>query len=567
MTPGYERILQLLDAEGINTIFGIPDPSFFHMFNAAKARGWQIVAPHHEQAGGFMAEAMWRMTGKPGVVVGNQGPGVANLLPAALCAAKEHTPTIFIGGQRKRIADQRVRRGRIQYIEQTPHMASIMKYVGVIEYPEQIDEVMHEAFRRALTGTPGPVYVEFPMNVVLADREWSPVARPSEYRMVHQPASASGIATAARLLSEARHPLILLGQGAFQARAHDEIAKLAGSLACPIVRTSGATSFIPELVDRTFDYGFSPAGVAAVKAADVVLAIGTELGEPVHYGREGHWAEGDADRKWILIELDVTAIGVNRPIDVPLVGDLRDIVPQLVQELQKVPRTAGPELDDWIDLQAQYRADIVASVPAPSVPIHPARAAFEATKVIPNDAIYIRDGGATTIYGWTYNQSTPKDLIWNQNFGHLGTGVPYAVGAALATGGRRPVVLISSDSAFLFHISELETAARKKLPIVCVVSCDYAWGLEVIGYRGTFGEGTDETEAHWGPVRLDKIAEGFGARGEYVERAEDIGPAVERALASGLPTVIQVPIDARENATLTLPGYEEFVTWYQDYGY
>ena len=148
--------------------------------------------------------------------------------------------------------------------------------------------------------------------------------------------------------------------------------------------------------------------------------------------------------------------------------------------------------------------------------MHPARFMVEATRAIPKDAVFVRDGGATSIFTWTYSQLAPRDSVWNQNFGHLGTGLPYAIGAQLAVGESRRVVLITGDSAFLFHTSELETAVRKKLPIVCIVACDYAWGLEVRGYRGVLGPDSPETEAHWGQVRLDKIAEGFGAHGEYV---------------------------------------------------
>jgi len=149
----HERILELLEAEGVKTLIGIPDPSFVGMFIAAEARGWRVIAPHHEQAGAFMADGMWRMTGIPGVVVGNQGPGVANLAPAAICAAKENTPTIFIAGQRQRLFDQRVRRGRFQYTHQPAYFEAAMKYVGTIEYPEQTDEIVHEAFRRARRNT------------------------------------------------------------------------------------------------------------------------------------------------------------------------------------------------------------------------------------------------------------------------------------------------------------------------------------------------------------------------------------------------------------------------------
>ena len=162
-------------------------------------------------------------------------------------------------------------------------------------------------------------------------------------------------------------------------------------------------------------------------------------------------------------------------------------------------------------------------------------------------------------------RSTPRDSLWNQNVGHLGTGLPYAIGAQLVVGDTRRVVLVTGDSAFLFHTTELETAVRKNLPVVCIVGCDYAWGLEVRGYRAVLGPESAETEAHWGKqLRLDKVAEGFGAHGEYVERAEDIGPAVARALASGKPAVVQVVIDGAANAA-DIPGHQEFSKWYVDF--
>jgi acetolactate synthase-1/2/3 large subunit len=257
---------------------------------------------------------------------------------------------------------------------------------------------------------------------------------------------------------------------------------------------------------------------------------------------------------------------VNRYIDVPLVGDLRDVVPQLITGLKGTKRTASPELAGWVKSHAAHKEQFLATVPASSdAPIHPARFIVEATRAIPKDSVLVRDGGAITIFTWAYSQVESRDVLWNQNFGHLGTGLPYAIGAQLAVGNDRRVVLITGDSAFLFHTTELETAVRKNLPIICIVGCDYAWGLEVRGYRGMIGPDSPETEAHWGKqLRLDKIAEGFGAHGEYVERAEDIAPAIARALASGKPAVIQVPIDAVANARDT-PGHAEYSTWYTDF--
>jgi thiamine pyrophosphate-dependent acetolactate synthase large subunit-like protein len=204
-----------------------------------------------------------------------------------------------------------------------------------------------------------------------------------------------------------------------------------------------------------------------------------------------------------------------------------------------------------------------------NTPMHTAQFVTEASKAFPADGILIRDGGATVIYQWTYSQSKPHDVIWNQNYGHIGTGLPYATGAMLADaaqrgGQQRPGMLLTSDSSFLFHIGELEVAVRKNLPLVCVVGVDFQWGLEVGVYKRTFGQGTAETGTHWSDkVRFDKIAEGFGAYGEFVAKAEDIGPAIARAYERGGTTVIHVPIDPKANSE-EMPKYERFRTWYAE---
>jgi thiamine pyrophosphate-dependent acetolactate synthase large subunit-like protein len=560
-TPVYARILELLEAEGIDQMFGIPDPGFVHMVVEAEKRGWSVVAPHHEQSGAFMADAWSRMTGKPGVCFGTMGPGVANLAAAAIVAHKENSPTLFLAGNRARSEEYRVKRGRIQYIRQTQFFEPAMKYVGVIEYAEHTDDILREALRTAQSGKPGPVYVEIPSHVLFQEPNWGPLLTPDEYRLVHMPAAAAHIEEAVRLIAAARAPILLVGQGVHTARAQAPVGELARLLGCPIVQTSGGTSYIPGLEDRTFSYGFSPSAVEAVTQSDLCIAIGTELGEPVHLGLFRHWAAGDAARKWIYIERDPLAFGVNRTIDVPMLADLRDAVPQLVAALKDKPRAPSADLDRWMKAEIDLKAKLDAEAPKGQALINTARLVIEATKAFPQDGIMVRDGGSLTIFTWTYSQARPHDVMWNQNLGHLGTGLPYAIGACLAAGGKRPTMLLTGDSSFLFHISELETAVRKQLPVICVVSCDYSWGLEVGVYRRMLGAQSPETEAHWSiGVRFDQIAKGFGAYGEYVDRDEEIGPAIRRALASGRPAVIQVPVDPDANAT-EAPNYQEYSTW------
>ena len=574
--PVYERMLDLFEAEGIRTLFGIPDPNFVHLFLEAESRGWTVVSPHHEAAAGFMAEAASRITGKPALAIGTLGPGMANMMPAVQCCKVENSPVIFLGGQRARVTERRVRRGRIQFVRQEPMIEDSVKYSASIEYADQTDEIIREAIRVAMSGTPGPAYIEYPSHIILEEVEPTEILPPHRYRLTNQGADGDRIAEAVELIRNAKNPILLVGHAVHTSKSGDAVRELALKMNCPVIQTSGGTSFIKGIEDRTFQYVFSEASIDAVEESDVVVALGTELGEPLHYGRWRHWYAGEATRKWIYVQQDPTAIGVNRPIDVPLVGDLRAVVPQLTRALGD----ALPEAKSLARFMKEGQAELdelaaetlTKSDGTGNVAIHTSRFIVEATKAFPQDGIMIRDGGASVIFGWTYNQCKPHDVIWNQNYGHIGTGLPYATGAMLAdqaeTGVSRPGMLVTSDTSFLFHIGELEVAVRRNLPLVCVVAVDFQWGLEVGVYKRTFGPGTAETGTHWSDkVRFDKIAEGFGAYGEYVRTADEIGPAIARAYArieqGGGPAVIHVPIDPKANSE-EMPKYERFRTWYAE---
>jgi thiamine pyrophosphate-dependent acetolactate synthase large subunit-like protein len=395
----------------------------------------------------------------------------------------------------------------------------------------------------------------------------TPVLKPHEYRLVHQRADAQSIAEAKTLLEKAKAPVLLLGQGGFVSRAHAMLTELAGRLNCPILLSNAIEAILPGMEDRTFPYS-SEVGAEIAGQSDVVLAIGTELGEALNYGRGHSWKQGNEARKWIYIERDPMAIGVNRPIDVPLVGDLRDIVPQLSEALAGLGRQLPGQVSGWAERRDAYRRSIEDYVPKVSMPIHPGLVPIAATKVLPEDSILIRDGGGASMWASALVQFIPRDSMWSSNWGAIGNGLPMAIGAQLAVGDKRRAVLLTGDSAFLFHISEIETAVRKKLPIICIVSVDHAWGLEAASYKANFGENTSTPEARWSnEVRLDRTAESFGAHGEYVEKAEDLAPAVQRALASGKPAVIHVEVDQMASSSFAgIPGFAEFRAWFGEDG-
>jgi acetolactate synthase-1/2/3 large subunit len=562
-----ERILDLIQAEGIDTLFGIPDPSFFALFVEAERRGMQVISPHHEEAAALTADGFFRMTGKPAVLCVNKGPGVANIAAGANFLRKENVPAVFIMAQRQRLYEQRVRRGKMQYMSQPPMFQNVVKYLGIIEYPDQTDEIFHEAFRQALNGVPGPTYIELPLGVMQAKFDLPPALAPRRYRLVRQRADDLAVTEAVELLRNATNPVLLLGQGGFVCRAHTMMTELAAKLSCPILSSNAVEAVLPGMEDRTFAYS-SEAGTEIAGSSDVVLAIGTELGEALNYGRGQAWKKGDAQRKWIYLERDSSAIGINRPIDVPLVGDLRDIIPQLLEKVGGFKRELPAGLRGWTAMRDKAKQTLMDQVPATSQPIHTGRLAIEATKRIPADSILVRDGGASSMWFSALVQWIPRDSMWSSNWGAIGNGLPMAVGAQLAAGQKRRVVLLTGDSAFLFHISELETAVRKKLPLLCIVAVDHAWGIEAASYKANLGENTSMPEARWGSsVRLDKTAESFGAHGEYVTRAEEIGAAVERALASGKPAVIHVEVDPEANSSFKgIPGFQEFRKWFGEEG-
>lgn len=552
-----QRIVELIQAEGIDTIFSIPDPGLMQIHHEAVARGVKVVSPHHEQCGGFMADAYARMTGGPGIVMAGEGPGTANLLPAAVCASKENIPVVFVAGQRARKFDSAVRRSKFQYTPQPRFFEPAVKYAGVIEFADQVDDVFHEAFRQAMTGRPGPVYVELPEEHQFTELPFGAALPPECYRLTTQQASPTAVANAAALLVKAKMPVLLVGTGVHVSRGHDAFEALARLLKCPVIQTWGGRGVLPDTDSQLLVYATEPAS-AALAAADVVLAVGTSIGETIHYGRARHFEAGDAKRRWIYIERDPTAIGVNRRIDVPLVGNLIDVVPQLCEALKQYPAfTAPPALAQWRSETEWVARALIESAPN-TVPVHPGRLMVEVARVMPQNAIVVRDGGCTALFEMAYRTQLSRDYLWTSKFGHLGAGLPYAIGAQLAAGDDRRVCLITGDSALMFHTTELETAVRHNLPIVVVVNYDQQWGMELDSYTSTFGEGI---ELRHGKVRLDVVARGLGAHGEYCRHSAEIGPAMQRAFAAGKPAVVQVETDPEVNG-LQAPNWDEFATWY-----
>ncbi|MGA2932939.1 MAG: thiamine pyrophosphate-binding protein, partial [Acidimicrobiales bacterium] len=471
----------------------------------------------------------------------------------------EGVPVVVIGTQRTSRAHQSVRRNRFQYVPQLELFSPVTKFAAAVPEARRVPEYLREAFRHALGGRPGPVYLEFPPELLReeVDDDVNPVLAPAAYRAVVGSPDTAAVERAAALLGRAARPLVLAGNGVHRAEASEELTRLAEIAGAAVCTTPGARGAISERHPHAV--GMANALLSPVmQEADVVVAVGTGIGEVVGYGQPPAWA-GPAVQRLIHLDRDPLVIGVNRPVDVALVGDVR----QGLSALTKALATSGTHNDgDWARERA-VRAQQVMNMMADTgleldgSPIHPARLAAEFARFLPEEALVCLDGGNSALWAHLALVVTrPRSLLWTGHFGHLGTGIPYAIGAKLARPDR-PVFLFSGDGAFGFNLQELETAARVGAAIVAVVNCDYAWAMEEQGMLDEVGR---TIGVRTSVVRYDLVAEGLGCHGELVESPEGIVPALQRASTSGRPAVVQVVVDHALN--VNPPGMSEFLEMY-----
>ncbi len=556
---GAELLVRSLRVEGVRALFAITDISFTPLSVKAEEAGMLVVAGRHESAEVHMADAWARATGIPAVVVGGMGPGVANMLPGVVNAWTEGVPVVVIGTQRTARAHQAVRRNRFQYVAQLDLFGPVTKFAAAVPEARRVPEYLREAFRNALGGRPGPVYLEFAPEVLReeVDEDENPVLPPAAYRAGPGSPDPAAIERAAALLGRAVRPLVLAGNGVHSAEASEELARFAEIAGAAVCTTPGARGAISERHPHTV--GMANALLSPVmQEADVVVAVGTGIGEVVGYGQTPAWA-GSAVQRLIHLDRDPLVIGVNRPVDVALVGDVRQGLRSLTTALAA---SAARNEGDWARERAVGAQQVMTMMVETGLehrrsPVHPARLAAEFVRFLPEQAIVCLDGGNSSLWAHMALRVTrPRSLLWTGHFGHLGTGIPYAIGAKLACPDR-PVYLFSGDGAFGFNLQELETAARVGAAIVAVVNCDYAWAMEEQGMLDevgrTIGIGTSV-------VRYDLVAEALGCHGELVDSPEGIVPALRRASTSGRPAVVQVVVDHAMN--VNPPGMSEFLDMY-----
>ena len=525
---GGGLVARALKNEGVDTIFSLSGGHINPIYNGCLAESIRIIDTHHEQAAVHMAEGWARCTGKPGVAVVTAGPGVVNALPGMAVAAQSGVPLVLIGG-RSSLARRDI--GAMQDIDQLTLLRPLTKWARQVYQVERIPEYVATAFRQAVSGRPGPVFLEIPVDIMHEKTTLEKVRFPASYYSRVRPcAEEKDIAEAAKLLAGAKRPLILAGSGVFWSGAPAELIDFAESLRIPVYTRNMGRGTFPENHDLAG--GFFPIGLMQ---ADVVLILGTRLDWTAGYGRPPLLK---MKTKTIHIDIEAAEIGQNRPATVGLVGDIKAILGQLRQSLK--PEEMQIE-ESWLHtiqaMRAAARESAFQGVDPAAELIHPAMLCRELGLLLPADASLVVDGGDIAGFAvLTMEANFPSSLIWIGAFGHLGVGLPFAIAGKLSNP-KRPVVLITGDGAFGFSALEFDTAVRHEAPVIAVIANDGGWGQIRRGQRRDYGK---TVGVELGQTRYDIIAKTLGGYGAYVEKLADLKPALEKALDSGLPSCINV---------------------------
>ena len=549
-TTGGQLLARCLANEGIRFLFGLPSPEIDPLLAALEENKIRLVPVRHEAAGAHMAEGLYKSTGQVAAVLGNPGPGSANLLAGVITARHEGVPMVALTSQHRLGIVYPSPPSTFQGQDQLEVYRPNVKWGGPVFSWERIPEVVRMAFREMWIGRPGPVHIELPAPVLYetGDDASVQVVAPQAYRAPAAQASQAQIAQVAELLAACERPLVIAGAGADRAQAGDVLLRIVERLGCPVVTSMASRCAVPiDHPNRI--YGIGAGGDVAKREADVVLAVGSRLGN-LDLPYDKYW--GPRDRQQLVqIDVDPRSMGVTRPLALGIIADARSALESLERELEG--RGVGAKSPAFLkrcreaaDAWWQEQMGVVDQWDGPG--IHPARAMETIGRAFGHDPVYVVDGGNTSLWAyWFLPPTRPRSYLSILELGMLGTGVPSALGAKLGDPDRE-VVCVTGDGAAGFHFMEMQSAAREGAKLVTIVFAEGSWTMEEPNERMLYGRtfGTS-----MGTVRWDVVADGLGCRGFYAESLETLETALTEARSADRPAVICVR--SSRDANLMVP--------------
>ncbi len=542
---GGRLVARMLRREGVTTAFTLSGLHVAPIYAGCVEEGVRLVDTRHEQAAAHAADAWARLTRGVGVAIVTAGPGVTDAVTGVANAWAASAPLILLGGAAPTFNQGR---GSLQEMPQTQLFAGITKWSERVPSTGLVPSFLARAFRVALAGRPGPVFLELPWDVLSNGAEEELADQATSYRTsARSPGDPAQVEAALALLRAAERPVLVAGSSVYWDDAAAPLSDLALRAGLPVYLNGMGRGCLPAAHPSLLQLSRKD----ALAQADLVLVVGTPLDFRLGYGAEPGFAPG---AKVVQVDVDAAEIGRNRPVQVGLVGDSRSVLGQLAAGAAR--REGGAWLAALREKEAERAARQREFEASGQRPIHHFRLAREidAAARRAGDVTFVGDGGnVVAVAAKVLRVERPGRWLDPGPLGCLGVGAPFALAAKLLAP-ERPVCVVQGDGAFGLNGMDYETAVRFRLPMVVVVGNDAAWGQIRVPQVSLYGE--DHSPAtRLAPTRYDRVVQALGGAGEHVEDPSDLPAALDRAFASGTVYCVDVAIDPEAAAASGAAGY------------
>ena len=529
-------LVDCLEAEGVDVMFGIPGEETLDLMFAIRDSHIRFIPVRHEQGAAFMADVYGRLTGRAGVCLSTLGPGATNLVTGVADAYLDGAPLVAITGQ---VGTDRMQLTSHQYLDLTAMFEPITKRSKQIIRPDTVGEIVRLAFKHAEKGKPGATHIDLPQNIAKMPTDAVPLKRQQLHELYADP---THIAAAGQIISEAKSPVILAGAGAVRGHAAAAVTELADRLHIPVVNTMMAKGIIPmddkyslwtigipqkDYVNQVFD------------RADLIIAIGYDIVEcaPAKWG---------ARPDMTILHIDTAPADVNKRYQ-PAVEVVGDISESIYEILRCARRDSEPEFA--LKLRETMVAEHAAMAADDSCPMKPARILADVRKVMGRDDILVSDVGAHKMWiARHYDCYAPNTCLISNGFASMGFSIPGAFAAKLLNPDKK-VLAVCGDGGFMMNSQELETAVREKVPFVTLIWEDASYGL--IKWKEQEQFNGEHCYVDFTNPDFKLLAEAMHCKGYRVEKAADLIPTLEEVFRQTVPSVIVVPVDYSENMKLS----------------
>ncbi|MEP0800801.1 biosynthetic-type acetolactate synthase large subunit [Funiculus sociatus GB2-M1] len=553
---GAYALIDSLMRHGVKHIFGYPGgailPIYDELYRAEARGGIQHILVRHEQGASHAADGYARATGQVGVCFATSGPGATNLVTGIATAHMDSIPMVVVTGQ---VALASIGTDAFQETDIYGITLPIVKHSYVVRDQKDMARIVAEAFHIATTGRPGPVLIDVPKDVALGQFDYYPV-EPNSVKLPGYRPTVKGnprqINAAVNLIREAQRPLLYVGGGAISAGAHPELQQLAQSFQIPVTTTlMGKGSFDenhPLALGMLGMHGTAYANFA-VSECDLLIAVGARFDDRV----TGKLDEFASRAKVIHIDIDPAEVGKNRAPEVPIVGDVRNVLIDLLRRCQETDTGTPIQTQAWLERINRWREDYPLIVPQYPDSLAPQEVIVELTRQAP-DAYYTTDVGQHQMWSAQFLKNGPRKWISSAGLGTMGFGMPAAMGVKVALPNDE-VICISGDASFQMNLQELGTLAQHHINVKTVIINNGWQGMVRQWQEAFYGERYSSSNMEVGMPDFVLLAQAFGIKGMVVRSRDELKDAIAEMLAHNGPVLLDVQVKKDENCyPMVAPG-------------